>query len=128
MTSFGEVKTLAQSTGLFGTLTGPWAGLSGVAFSATWGTRGRRPNTRRWTRQGAAWPARCCQALGWQNAAGNVLGLYVHGLFEDAPWCRHCWVNRCRTDGALDKLAESVQKIFDSGLLMSWSPRKDAHI
>jgi adenosylcobyric acid synthase len=33
--------------------------------------------------------------LGWQNAAGNVLGCYLHGLFEDPAVLQALFGARC---------------------------------
>jgi adenosylcobyric acid synthase len=57
-----------------------------------------------------------------------VLGLYVHGLFEDARVVSALLGESVPgLDGALEKLAQSVQKSFDSGLLMSWVAPEAAH-
>jgi hypothetical protein len=52
----------------------------------------------------------------------------VHGLFEDARVVSALLGESVPgLDGALDKLSESVQKSFDSGLLMSWVATEAAH-
>jgi adenosylcobyric acid synthase len=56
--------------------------------------------------------------LGWQNAAGNVLGVYLHGLFEDANvigalFGRHAAV----LDEVFDRLADSVAQAVLPGWL-----------
>ena len=58
--------------------------------------------------------------LGWQNAAGNVLGLYVHGLFEDARVVSALLGREVPgIEQAIDGLAQSVERSFTPGTLMA---------
>jgi adenosylcobyric acid synthase len=56
--------------------------------------------------------------LGWQNVEGNVLGVYVHGLFEDAGVLQALFGARARTlDDVFDGLADVVEEHFEAGIL-----------
>lgn len=56
--------------------------------------------------------------LAWQNAAGNVLGLYMHGLFENAAALRALFGAHAPTlDDALDALAATVEEAFGAAAL-----------
>jgi adenosylcobyric acid synthase len=60
--------------------------------------------------------------LGWQNAAGNVLGLYLHGLFEDpaalqALFARHLQGPVPTLDIVFEGLADFVEQHFEPGFL-----------
>jgi adenosylcobyric acid synthase len=59
-------------------------------------------------------------ALGWQNGAGNVLGLYLHGLFEDPAVLRALFGARAPTlDSVFDGLADFIALHFEDGVLAS---------
>ncbi len=60
--------------------------------------------------------------LAWQNQAGNVLGLYLHGLFEDAAalqalFGRQGAVRVPTLDEVFDGLADFVEQHFEPGVL-----------
>ena len=56
--------------------------------------------------------------LAWQNGAGNVLGLYQHGLFEDANVLRALFGASVPTlDSVFDGLADFIETHFDAGAL-----------
>ena len=56
--------------------------------------------------------------LGWQNAAGNVLGVYLHGLFEDAAVLRALFGTQAPTlDATFDGLADFIDTHFAPGVL-----------
>ena len=62
--------------------------------------------------------------LAWQNSAGNVLGLYVHGLFEDraalqALFGQHGTRDVPTLDSVFDGLADYIDKYFAPGVLQS---------
>jgi adenosylcobyric acid synthase len=77
VTLFEEAKTVRRTQVLFGDVQGAWSKLAGVAFGGYEIHHGRTQQ-----HQGMA-PGRVVLdgGLGWQ--CGNVLGLYVHGMFEN---------------------------------------------
>ncbi len=58
--------------------------------------------------------------LAWQNAQGNVLGLYLHGLFEDPAVLQALFGARARTlEAVFDGLADHIDSHFEAGALRS---------
>lgn len=58
------------------------------------------------------------EGLGWQNARGNVLGLYLHGLFEDARVLHALFGAAAPTlERTFDGLAEYIDAHFEPGVL-----------
>jgi adenosylcobyric acid synthase len=56
--------------------------------------------------------------LAWTNAAGNVLGVYLHGLFEDTAVLHALFGTRAPTlDSVFDGLARSAEACFAPGVL-----------
>lgn len=114
VTVFARDKTLRFTHTRFGALQGAWSALSGVAVQGYEIHHGQ-------TAQHPAMAARHTvlpEGLGWQNAQGNVLGVYLHGLFEDADVLRALFGAEVRTlDAVFDGLADFVETYLQPGVL-----------
>jgi len=112
VTQFAPDKTVRRTQARFGDVRGPWAALSGVAFSGYEIRHGQ-------TAQHAGMPvghAVLPDGLGWQNE--NVLGIYVHGLFEDARVMQALFgVSVPTLDRVFDGLADFIDKHFAPGVI-----------
>ena len=117
VTSFEPDKTVRPAEFRWGTLVGPWTALSGVT------ARGYEIHSGQ-TAQHPAMAAKgdvareVVPSLAWQNAAGNVLGCYVHGLFEDAHVLQALFgADAPSLDAVFDGLAREVAQAFEPGAL-----------
>jgi adenosylcobyric acid synthase len=114
VTQFAPDKTVRRSAVRFGELAGPWAALSGVpvqGYEIHHGQTAQHP---------AMAPARAVlpDGLGWQNAAGNVLGVYLHGLFEEPAVLQALFGAAAPTlESVFDGLADVVERHFATGVL-----------
>ncbi|MBC7681578.1 MAG: cobyric acid synthase [Ferruginibacter sp.] len=119
VTQFELQKTVQhRQTRFVEGMTGPWAALAGVAVAGYEIHHGQ-------TQQHVAMAQGCDVALAvmpdglaWQNAAGNVLGLYLHGLLEDPAALQALFGATVPTlDAVFDGLADYVGAHFQPGVL-----------
>jgi adenosylcobyric acid synthase len=120
VTVFEAAKTVQQRQAVFADVRGPWAALSGVAVQGYEIHHGQtRPHSAMAAAGDIAYPV-LPDALAWQNGAGNVLGLYLHGLFEDARVLQALFGAATPTlDSVFDGLADYIDAHFEPGVLQS---------
>ncbi|MDB5869380.1 MAG: hypothetical protein JWP96_1712, partial [Polaromonas sp.] len=120
VTVFDELKTVRHRQAAFSALRGVWAGLSGVEVQGYEIHHGQTaPHSAMAAAGDMAYPV-MPEGLAWQNAAGNVLGLYLHGLFEDARVLQALFGAATPTlDSVFDGLADYIAQHFESGVLQS---------
>jgi adenosylcobyric acid synthase len=105
----------------FGALAGPWAPLSGVAVSGYEIHLGETAQHPAMAANGDVAQAVLPGGLGWSNPGSNVLGVYLHGLFEDPAVLQALFGGDVPTlENALKGLALTVETCFDSPMLMGW--------
>ncbi len=127
VTVFATDKTVRHTRATFTDLSGPWQVLSGLAVQGYEIHHGQ-------TRQHPAMAAAGDLAqrvmpgdLAWQNAAGNVLGLYLHGLFEDPLVLQALFgVSTPTLESVFDGLADFVDRHFSPGVLSALSSHPGA--
>jgi len=82
VTQFAADKTVRRTAAMFGAVRGAWSALSRVPAS---GYEIHHGQTQAHAAMAAAGQIahEVMPGLAWQNEAGNVMGSYLHGLFED---------------------------------------------
>jgi adenosylcobyric acid synthase len=114
VTLFEPQKTVRRAAQAFGALPGPWRALSGVTVK---GYEIHHGQTVQHAGMEAAVPAMPGN-LAWRNTAGNVLGLYLHGLFEEPAALRALFGAEAATlETVFDGLAHFAQAHFQPGFL-----------
>jgi adenosylcobyric acid synthase len=118
VTMFEPYKTVRHTQVQFAALPGEWQVLSGVTcqgYEIHHGqTRLRADMVNHGNTPTAAFP----NDLGWCNAAGNVLGMYVHGLFENAAVLQALFGAQAQTlDAVFEGLASYIDLHFEHGIL-----------
>jgi adenosylcobyric acid synthase len=114
VTVFEPEKTVQRTRASFAALEGVWSALSGVSWSGYEIHHGRTSQHPAMAAGRAVMP----EGLAWQNEPGNVLGIYVHGLFEDAAVVRALFGAAAPTlDRVFDGLADFADRHFQAGVL-----------
>jgi adenosylcobyric acid synthase len=116
VTQFAPAKTVRRTRVAFDALAGPWSALAGLAFE------GYEIHCGQTAQHAGMAPGRVALpgGLGWQNEAGNVLGVYVHGLFEDAGVLHALFGASAPTlDAVFDRLAGVAEAAFTPGVLQA---------
>ncbi|WP_439586970.1 cobyric acid synthase [Hydrogenophaga sp.] len=118
VTQFERDKTVQGTQARFGGVLGPWAALSGVSVTGYEIHHGQTAQHPAMAAAGDLARAVLPDGLGWQNAAGNVLGVYLHGLFED-PRVLHALFGASAPtlETVFDGLADFIQTHFEQGVL-----------
>lgn len=120
VTHFAPDKTVRLTRARWGKVEGPWAALSGVAVQGYEIHQGQTAPHPAMTARGHV-AREVLPGLGWQNAEGNVMGLYLHGLFEDAAAAQALFGGAGllvpTLDRVFDGLADFIAQHFQSGAL-----------
>ena len=124
VTLFEPAKTVRHTAARFDALAaGPWSKLSGVQVSGYEIHHGQTAQHPAMAALGDV-AREVITGLAWQNLRGNVLGLYLHGLFEDAAALQALFGSPggapVRTlDAVFDGLADALEAHFAPGVLFS---------
>ena len=100
----------------------PWASLAGVQVAGYEIHHGQTAQHPAMAQAGDVARVALPGGLGWQNGPGNVLGLYLHGLFEDpaalqALFGAHLNGPVPTLDAVFDGLAHFIDQHFEPGFL-----------
>ncbi len=120
VTVFEENKTVQHRQARFTTVAGAWAALSDVQAHGYEIHHGQTAPHSAMAAAGDIPTAVMPDGLAWQNLAGNVLGVYLHGLFEDPAVLAALFGATVPTlDAVFDGLADYVEQHFEPGFLQS---------
>jgi adenosylcobyric acid synthase len=120
VTNFEIAKTVQHRSTQFGKLTGLWSKLSDVTVAGYEIHHGQTAQHPAMAKAGDVAVAVLPDALGWQNANGNVLALYLHGMFEDPAVLQALFgVSAPTLDSVFDGLADYVAQYFEKNFLDS---------
>jgi adenosylcobyric acid synthase len=118
VTMFEPHKTVRHTQVQFAALSGEWQALSGVDCKGYEIHHGHTRLRADMVTHGNAPTAALPNDLGWCSVSGNVLGIYVHGLFENAAVLQALFGAQAQTlDAVFDGLASYINANFDSGSL-----------
>ncbi|MDD5336451.1 MAG: cobyric acid synthase [Rhodoferax sp.] len=123
ITVFEADKTVRRTHTCFDAgLRGPWAALAGVPVAGYEIHHGQTQQHAAMAQGGDLARAVMPGGLAWQNGAGNVLGLYLHGLFEDPAALQALFGASPSTpvptlDAVFDGLADFIERHFEPGVL-----------
>ena len=120
VTVFAPDKTVQRTSTSFAALTGAWSKLSDLAVQ---GYEIHHGQTRQHVAMAAAGDVALpvmANGLAWQNPAGNVLAVYLHGLFEQPAVLQALFGATTPTlDSVFDGLADFIEQHFAPGVLAS---------
>jgi adenosylcobyric acid synthase len=118
VTLFETDKTVQHRQARFASVGGPWAALSGVEVQGYEIHHGQTAPHSAMAAAGDVAHAVLPGGLAWQNGSGNVLGVYLHGLFED-PAVLHALFGASTPtlESVFEGLADYIGRHFDAGLL-----------
>jgi adenosylcobyric acid synthase len=118
VTLFEEGKTVRHRQAGFSSVTGAWAALSGVQAQGYEIHHGQTAPHSAMAAAGDVVHAVMPDGLAWQNGTGNVLGVYLHGLFEDPAVLMALFGASAPTlDTVFDGLADYIGRHFEAGVL-----------
>ena len=124
VTHFAPDKTVRHTQVQFapGMAAGAWSGLAGVRVAGYEIHHGHTAPNPASAASGDAAGAVLPDGLAWQNPAGNVMGLYLHGLFEDAAAMQALFgatqgAKVPTLDTVFDGLADYIEQHFEPGVL-----------
>ncbi len=117
VTTFEPAKTVRRTQARFGAAQGRWAALAGVDVAGYEIHHGQTAQHPAMAAKGDV-AHEVLPGLAWQNGAGNVLGLYLHGLFEDEAALHALFGAGAPTlDSVFDGLAGCIGAHFAPGVL-----------
>jgi adenosylcobyric acid synthase len=120
VTNFEIAKTVQHRSTQFGKLTGLWSKLSDVTVAGYEIHHGQTAQHPAIAKVGNVAVAVLPDALGWQNTSGNVLGLYLHGMFEDPAVLQALFGATTPTlDSVFEGLADYIGQHFEKNFLDS---------
>lgn len=117
VTCFEPDKTVRRAHLRFGGVQGPWAALAQQPVNGYEIHHGRTVQHPALAEAGQL-ALEVLPGLGWQNATGNVLGVYVHGLFEDPAVLAALFGAHAPTlESVFNGLADFLQRHVEPGVL-----------
>ncbi|WP_397410608.1 cobyric acid synthase [Polaromonas sp.] len=118
VTLFEAGKTVQHRQARFASVGGPWSALSGVEVQGYEIHHGQTAPHSAMAAAGDVAHAVLPGGLAWQNGSGNVLGVYLHGLFEDPAVLQALFGASTPTlESVFEGLADYIGRHFDAGVL-----------
>ncbi len=117
VTQFAADKTVEKTTARFDALAGPWAALSGLAVSGYEIHHGQSQGHSAMLAAGHVL-REVMPGLAWQDGSGQVLGTYLHGLFEQPAVLQALFGAEVPTlETVFEGLADFVERHFEADAL-----------
>jgi adenosylcobyric acid synthase len=119
-TTFAKDKQVNKISARFDRVNGPWSALSDLEVYGYEIHHGKSSRQEADEENQALISAEIIPDLAWQNARGNVLGIYMHGLFEDPVVIKSLFGKEAKTlEVVFNNLADLIGQHIPKETLLS---------